>query len=171
VVCSVSYLLSAVLLPLLLLFTVHSHVCLPARLPFPSPVFILYSVPHRQKQRASTYFPAKLTGVYQTAQNITNSHLSQLCHRIPAPIRRELQLLQSKKSGAGGGRKYWSESAEACGIYETETEGLRFKDNKTTTKEEEAAADATEAAKDEEEEQEEDQKPSAGLSSIQEKKD
>ncbi|CAB9506777.1 expressed unknown protein [Seminavis robusta] len=84
-------------------------------------------IPHRQKQRASTYFPAKLAGVYQTAQNITNSHLCQLCHCIPVSIRRDLQLLQSKKSGTGGGRRYWTESAEACGVYEIETGGLRLR--------------------------------------------
>ena len=94
-------------------------------------------VPHRQKQRASAYFPAKLSGVYQTAQNITNTHLCQLCHRIPPGTRRNLQLLQSKKSGSGGGRKYWSESADAAGIREVEGGGLCFQDQQEAERPEE----------------------------------
>lgn len=94
-------------------------------------------VAHRQKQRASAYFPAKLSGVYQTAQNITNTHLCQLCHRIPASIRRNLQLLQSKKSGSGGGRKYWSESADSTGICEVEGRGLHFQAKQGNGKSEE----------------------------------
>ena len=97
-------------------------------------------VAHRQKQRASAYFPAKLSGVYQTAQNITNTHLCQLCHRIPASIRRNLQLLQSKKSGSGGGRKYWSESADSAGICEVEGRGLHFQAKQGNGKPEEKSS-------------------------------
>jgi hypothetical protein len=84
-------------------------------------------LPHRQKQRASTYYPAKLTGVYQTAQNITNSHLMQLCQCVPDDIRHDLRLLQSKKSGTGGGRSYWTKAAGGCGIEEVDGGGLKLK--------------------------------------------
>ena len=94
----------------------------PHHIPAPSA-----QLSHRQKQRASTYYPAKLAGVYQTAQNITNSHLMQLCQCVPIDIQNDLRLLQSKKSGTGGGREYWTQTARNCGIEEVDGGGLRLK--------------------------------------------
>jgi hypothetical protein len=84
------------------------------------------SQPSRQRQRASSYYPSKLEGIYQAAQNITNSHLSRLCQSVPPVIREELVRLQAKKSGAGGGKKYWSQSAKEQGIYDVDDVGLRL---------------------------------------------
>eukprot|EP00797_Seminavis_robusta_P018577 Sro278_g106630.2 (403) ;mRNA; r:63040-64329 len=84
------------------------------------------SLASRQRQRASSYYPSRLEGIYQAAQNISNSHLSRLCQSVPPVIREELVRLQAKKSGAGGGKKYWSQSAKDQGVYDVEDGGLRI---------------------------------------------
>jgi len=80
----------------------------------------------KQRKRGSTYYPAKLSGVYQAAQNVTNIHLCVNCTRIPPDIREELLKLQSNKSSAGGGKNYWGDCAQIFGVYEDE-HGLRFR--------------------------------------------
>jgi hypothetical protein len=79
----------------------------------------------RERARGSTYFPSKLNGLYQAGQNMANSHLIRYCHVIPQEIRDELVLLGNRKSGAGGGRDYWSGGARILGVTEDE-HGLRF---------------------------------------------
>ena len=74
----------------------------------------------------SVPFSVIALGVYQAAQNITNTHLNRLCHCIPENIRLELVRLQATKACAGGGKKYWAESTRALGICDTEEGGLRF---------------------------------------------
>lgn len=97
-------------------------------------------LPPKQRARASTYYPAKLHGVYQSAQNIINSHMmsmpddqhkhditsSSSCQEIPLEVQNDLLKLQIQKSRPGGGKKYWGECAEAQGVYEDE-HGLRFR--------------------------------------------
>lgn len=82
-------------------------------------------LPFRDRTRASTYFPSKLAGLYQAAQNMTNSHLTQQCKHVPKEIRDELLKLGNKKSAAGAGKDYWSASAKILGVVEAE-DGLRF---------------------------------------------
>ena len=86
-------------------------------------------VPSRQRHRASAYYPSQLSGIYQAAQNIANTHISKLCQCVPLPIRQELLRLQMKKSGAGGGKKYWSSSAEAKGLRNLPEGGLALTDH------------------------------------------
>ena len=82
-------------------------------------------LPLRERARGSTYYPSKLAGIYQAAQNMANSHLTQYCREIPKDIREELKSLGNKKSSAGGGKGYWSGGAKILGVIEDE-HGLRF---------------------------------------------
>lgn len=79
----------------------------------------------RQKTRASGFYPSKLVGIYQAAQNIANTHLTQKCNTISSELRKELLQLQAKKSAPGGGKKYWVEAAEQKGVYNA-ADGIRF---------------------------------------------
>ena len=90
--------------------------------------------PHRFRHRAFGYYPSKIIGIYQAAQNIMNTHLCQSCHKLPESIRKELLTLKLMKSGYGGGRQYWVKSAQAQGIVELETGGLRYQANITEKK-------------------------------------
>lgn len=83
------------------------------------------SLPPRHRARASVYYPAKLMGLYQAAQNMATIHLCQHCQRIPSSVRSELLTLRERKSSAGGGKKYWGDGARVLGVYEAE-DGLRF---------------------------------------------
>ncbi|CAB9517646.1 expressed unknown protein [Seminavis robusta] len=83
------------------------------------------SLPPRHRARASVYYPAKLLGLYQAAQNMATIHLCQHCQRIPASFRTELWALRERKSSAGGGKKYWADGAKVLGVYEAD-DGLRF---------------------------------------------
>lgn len=64
-------------------------------------------LPLRERARGSTYYPSKLTGIYQAAQNMANSHLAQYCREVPKDTRDELKSLGNKKSSAGGGELLW----------------------------------------------------------------
>ena len=72
-------------------------------------------------------FLFQLSGIYQTAQNLAVGHLTQKCDMVPESIRKDLIELKDTKSGAGGGRKYWSDGASVNGVYETIDGILRFR--------------------------------------------
>lgn len=82
----------------------------------------------KSRCRGATYYPAKLLGLYQAAQNMAGGHLSRLCPHVPDHIRNELLIAREQKSSAGGGKRYWSDSARALGIIECEN-GLAFSPN------------------------------------------
>jgi hypothetical protein len=73
------------------------------------------------------YFPTKFNLIYQTAVNMSSTHLCSHCTKIPQDIRSELLRLKDQRSTAGGGKKYWAKAAKAKGIIET-AKGLRFKE-------------------------------------------
>lgn len=85
--------------------------------------------PAREKGRGSVYFPGKLTGVYQAAQNMTFTHLLESCKDIPADIRETLgearknQRIHDKR---GGGKKYWVESGKNMGLHERDGQSGLF---------------------------------------------
>ena len=54
------------------------------------------------------------------------THLLNSCPEIPKSIRDELFRIQKDKSSAGGGKKYWAQTAIQLGVYELEGHGLRF---------------------------------------------
>ena len=79
------------------------------------------------RTRAAVYYPSRLSVLYQAAQNIVNIHLPELCESIPDDIRAKLVSLDNKRSSVGGGKNYWSDTAQIQGIVDTD-HGLSFQD-------------------------------------------
>jgi hypothetical protein len=86
-------------------------------------------LPHRLRGRGAGYYPAKLSGVYQAAQNMATNHLNQFCNCIPAEIRDELCSLRGGRhdSATGGGKQYWANKCVEIGLEEIEDEGVYFR--------------------------------------------
>ena len=82
-------------------------------------------LPPKNRSRGAMYYPAKLDGLYQAAQNQAKGHLTKHCQHIPPAIRSELLRLNDHKSSAGGGKKYWGDGVRVLGVFE-DTHGLRF---------------------------------------------
>ena len=81
-----------------------------------------------RRSAATVYFPSKLRGLYQAAQNIATTHLGDSCPSMPESIKvvfRSFQRQGRRASAGHGGRQYWADAAKASGIMETE-DGLRF---------------------------------------------
>ena len=82
--------------------------------------------PHSQRPRGAVYFPSKLEGIYQMAQNMANTHLCDTCTNIPKDLRAELlRLRQIKTQLAGTGKESWAAKAQVLGVYEDSC-GLRY---------------------------------------------
>ena len=79
----------------------------------------------KDKAPAAAFYPAKLSGIYQSAQNIMNSHLAKDCQNVPPNVRERLKSTANRKSPPGTGKAYWSDEAMNVGIFEDE-HGLRF---------------------------------------------
>jgi hypothetical protein len=82
-------------------------------------------LPPKHRARGAIYYPAKLYGLYQAAQNMASSHLCEHCQHVPPDIRAELLKLRDRKSSAGGGKKYWADGVRILGVFEDE-DGLRY---------------------------------------------
>ena len=86
-------------------------------------------VPIQQRASATAYFPSRLKGLYQAAQNIGTTHFRKSCPNIPAhqqELAKTAFQVNGKRATAGhGGKKYWADSAASLGVVETEN-GLRF---------------------------------------------
>jgi hypothetical protein len=82
-------------------------------------------IPPRHRTRGATYYPAKLNGLYQAAQNMASAHLGKHCQLIPDRLRQELIILRDRKSSAGGGKQYWADGVRVLGVVET-NDVLRF---------------------------------------------
>ena len=82
-------------------------------------------LPPSERTRGSTYYPSKLSGLYQAAQNLAVSHLMDNCPYVPAETRECLNCLRDQKSAAGGGKNEWANRTNALGVYE-DGNGLRF---------------------------------------------
>ena len=82
-------------------------------------------LPPKHRARGAIYYPAKLYGLYQAAQNMASGHLCDHCQHVPATTRAELLKLKDRKSSAGGGKKYWADGVRVLGVFEDE-DGLRF---------------------------------------------
>jgi len=50
------------------------------------------------------YYPTKLEGLYQAAQNMASGHLCEYYQHIPKKIRNTLLKMHESKSSAGGER-------------------------------------------------------------------
>jgi len=85
-------------------------------------------LPQSERKRGSVYYPAKLDGIYQAAQNMASIHLCEHCQSIPSDLREQLIQFRNDNGGkkaSGGGKQHWAEKAKALGVFEDET-GLRF---------------------------------------------
>lgn len=78
------------------------------------------------RPRGAVYFPARLSGIYQAAQNMAINHFHESCRGIPDNVRARLVTLKEKKSFVlGGGKQYWANAAQVMGVAEGEN-GLEF---------------------------------------------
>ena len=88
----------------------------------------------KQRARGAVYYPSKLNGLYQAAQNLSLVHLADKCPRVPQSVRDEIaQCRDSRKSSAGGGKSYWAKGVRGLGVYE-DSDGLRFEPAVPTAK-------------------------------------
>ncbi len=83
-------------------------------------------LPPKLRARGAFYYPGKLTGIYQAAQNLATHHLCEQCPQVPRNVRKQLLRLKDGKSSAGGGKNYWADGARALGVVESTDDGLRF---------------------------------------------
>ena len=56
-----------------------------------------------------------------------NVHLPKLCESVPDEIRAQLVALENKRSSVGGGKNYWSDTAQIQGVVDS-GHGLVFQD-------------------------------------------
>lgn len=83
-------------------------------------------LPPKLRARGAVFYPSKLTGIYQAAQNMATHHLCDRCPQVPQKVRAELLRLKDGKSSAGGGKHYWADTAKVLGVVESSEYGLRF---------------------------------------------
>jgi hypothetical protein len=83
-------------------------------------------VPIKDRKKGARYYPAKLDGIYQAAQNMAYCHLTQSCDHIDYNAKSKLLSFQKSRSNGHGGKIYWSQTARAQGVSETERLGLKF---------------------------------------------
>lgn len=83
-------------------------------------------LPVKKRKKGARYFPAKLDGIYQAAQNMAYCHLLQSCEHIDCNAKRKLLSFQRCRSNGHGGKRYWSQTAMVQGVSETDRFGLKF---------------------------------------------
>jgi hypothetical protein len=89
-------------------------------------------MPLRARGKASVYYPAKLSGVYQASQNMASNHLISTCSQIPDGLRAKLIRLRDRKDTARGGKQYWADSCVVLGLYDDGTRIWRRNSNTDT---------------------------------------
>ena len=82
-------------------------------------------LPPRHRSRGAIYYPSKLPGIYQAAQNLAVAHLGEHCQNVPDDLRATLSQLRERKSAAGCGKRYWANGVRVLGVVE-DRDGLRF---------------------------------------------
>lgn len=86
------------------------------------------SKPIRVRGPKSVHYPSSVKCIYYSMENWQRHHASH-CPGIPKWILRELKRLMAKsKTGSGGRRCYWAESAKSLGMVDT-PEGVKFASN------------------------------------------
>lgn len=83
--------------------------------------------PTRYTGKGAVYYPAKLQGIYQAAQNMAGSHLCDSCQIIQPALKERLRKLRERKDSASGGKQYWADGCQAIGLIETKSSGLRLR--------------------------------------------
>lgn len=83
------------------------------------------------RSRGSVYFPARLSGIYQAAQNMAMNHFVESCRHTPKDVKAKLAELKERKSVVfGGGKAYWASGAEIKGVVEDD-HGLSLRSDVT----------------------------------------
>jgi hypothetical protein len=83
-------------------------------------------LPAKQRRRGAVYFPARLSSIYQSAQNMGTNHFNGRCPNIPDSVGEHLGTLKMQKSfNHGGGKIYWADKAATAGVVELD-DGLVF---------------------------------------------
>jgi hypothetical protein len=83
-------------------------------------------LPAKQRRRGAVYFPARLSSIYQSAQNMGTNHFNGRCPNIPDDVGEQLGSLKMQKSfNHGGGKIYWADKAASAGVVELD-DGLVF---------------------------------------------
>jgi len=85
------------------------------------------NVPVKNRQKGAIYYPAKLTGIYQAAQNMGVMHIRKLCMHVDEDTINRLGT--SEQTRGHGGKKYWADTASAQGVEEYLGGGLCFVTN------------------------------------------
>ena len=81
--------------------------------------------PPTQRQERATCFPSSIQNIYHSIETWQRRH-SIVCQDIPVWVKSSLlMLMKESKTGAGGRRKYWEDSARRIGMANTER-GIRF---------------------------------------------
>lgn len=81
--------------------------------------------PLSERGPKSVHYPSSTKCIYYSMENWQRNH-AVYCTSIPKWILRELRTLMSQsKTGAGGRRRYWTDSAIALGMTDT-PEGIKF---------------------------------------------
>ena len=76
-------------------------------------------LPPGLRSSGAVYFPSKLSGIYQSAQNMVINHFSDRCSRIPDSLRSSLIDLKCKKNAFPVGiKQYWMKAAESLQVIE-----------------------------------------------------
>jgi hypothetical protein len=81
--------------------------------------------PYESRQERAVCFPSSLKNIYHSIETWQRRH-SLVCEDIPAWAKATMtDLMNKSRSGAGGRRQYWEESARRLGMVDTPT-GIRF---------------------------------------------
>jgi hypothetical protein len=83
-------------------------------------------LPLRNRGRGAVYYPTKLQGIYQAAQNMASTHLTDACNIIDDELKAEMRRLRERRDTASGGKQYWADGARALGLYETDDCRIRM---------------------------------------------
>jgi hypothetical protein len=87
------------------------------------------NLPISERARGSSYFPNRVEGVYQAAQNMNTTHFQHgICTEMGQPLRRMFASLANiKATSTGAGRTYCAQQAIKLGLENNEEGGgIRF---------------------------------------------
>ena len=84
--------------------------------------------PLDQRKERAVCFPSSIKNIYHSIETFQRRH-SLVCEDLPPWIKKSMtNLMKRSKSGAGGRRQYWEESAQKLGMIDS-TNGVRFSRN------------------------------------------
>jgi len=81
--------------------------------------------PPSERRERAVCFPSTLKNIYHSIETWQRRH-SLVCQDIPVWVKKSItELMQRSRSGAGGRRQYWEDSARRVGMVDTDN-GIRF---------------------------------------------